>query len=108
MDEERMKLAILELEADGADHPGAEVDEHVAQALRVSAAERAAVHPKTNRGVFENLVDWAKARLTEHGLHETVGERDGQKVYRITPKGRDELALQQRKQELYARAYGRK
>jgi hypothetical protein len=45
------------------------------------------------------LGDWAKAKLTEYGLHEAVGwttyEQDGIRrrcrVYRITAAGRDEL-----------------
>ena len=107
MDKERISFVILEFEADGVDHDGAEIDAHVAKVLGVSDKDLSAVHANTNRGVFANHVDFAKAYLTENKLHEKVGESNGHNVYRITPKGRDSLAQDNRRKELMARAYGR-
>jgi Mrr N-terminal domain len=100
MDKQRMKLAILELEADGAEHDGAEIDAYVAKILEASAEELAELHPKSKRGVFANQIDWAKAYLTENKLHEKVGEANGQNIYRITAKGLDALADEKRHQPL--------
>ncbi|MCC6874241.1 MAG: winged helix-turn-helix domain-containing protein [Sandaracinaceae bacterium] len=87
-----MVLVILELEADGQDHPGADIDAYVKSVLKPSAKELSAVHAGSHRGVFDNEVDWAKAHLTEHKLHESVGKKvNGQHVYRITPRGREQL-----------------
>ncbi len=103
----KMRILILELEADGADHDGGAIDQHVAHVL---APGRDELKPqlKTSRSAFENSVDWAKANLTEEKLHEIVGWRDGQNIYRITAKGREVLILELRRAELLAKAYGRR
>lgn len=100
MDKQKMQAAILELEADGAEHDGAEIDAYVAKNLGASAEELAELHPKSNRGVFANQIDWAKAHMTEHKLHEKVGVTNGQNVYRITPKGLAAFADQQHHQPM--------
>src|SRR5580658_6993091 len=87
-DRARMKAIILDLEADGADHGGADIDDHVARALGLGDVERHAKHPG-GHGVFANAVDWAKANLTEQGLHAVVGKAGAHNVYRITPAGRE-------------------
>jgi lysozyme family protein len=107
MDKEKVRFIILDLEVDGLDHDGAAIDAHVASVLGVSEQELAAIHAKTNRGVFLNHVDFVKAHLTGNKLHEKVGESNGQCVYRITPKGRDVLAQNKRIQELQKLAYGK-
>lgn len=93
---------ILELEADGADHSGVEIDRFLAGAARdlgYSEEDLATLHPKTGRTVFGNEGDWAKAKMTEDRLHQVVGStthwQDGVRrecnVYRITSRGLDEL-----------------
>jgi hypothetical protein len=93
---------ILELEADGADHSGVEIDQILAGAARelgYSEQDVSRLHPKTGRSVFGNEGDWAKAKMTEERLHEVVGStthwqggvRRECNVYRITPRGLDEL-----------------
>ena len=93
---------ILELEVDGADHSGVEIDrllERSAQELAHSADDVSTLL-STGRTVFANDGDWAKAKMTEWGLHEVVGTTsycDDQglrrqcNVYRITPSGLEEL-----------------
>ncbi len=100
-------MLILELESDGADHEGAAIDEHVRVAL-APAPDDLKAQPKMSRSAFGNSIDWAKASLTEEKLHEIVGKREGQNVYRITAKGRDLLAQEKRRAELFAKAYGRR
>jgi hypothetical protein len=93
---------ILQLEADGADHSGFEIDQTLADAARdlgYSEEDVTRLHPKTGRSVFGNEGDWAKAKMTEERLHEVVGttaHRVGDvrrecNVYRITSNGLDEL-----------------
>jgi hypothetical protein len=93
---------ILQLEADGADHLGVEIDRllaSVAGELGYSVAEVSRLLPHADRSVFANDGDWAKAALTEDRLHEVVGAAvhwDGGtrrqcNVYRITPGGLEEL-----------------
>jgi hypothetical protein len=93
---------ILQLEADGADHSGVEIDRFLvglAQKLGYSDADVSTIHPKTGRSAFANDGDWAKAELTAEQLHEVVGTNvyweDGRRrecnVYRLTPRGADAL-----------------
>jgi hypothetical protein len=93
---------ILQLEADGADHTGFEIDQILADAARdlgYSEEDVSRLHPKTGRSVFGNEGDWAKAKMTEERLHEVVGTtahwvagvRRECNVYRITSSGLDEL-----------------
>jgi hypothetical protein len=93
---------ILQLEADGADHSGFEIDQILADAaLDLGYAEEdvTRLNPKTRRSVFGNEGDWAKAKMTEERLHEIVGttaHRMGGvgrqcNVYRITSNGLDVL-----------------
>ena len=57
------------------------------------------LQPKTGRSVFANDGDWAKAEMTAERLHEVVdrkvhwegGTRRECNVYRITPRGLDQL-----------------
>jgi hypothetical protein len=105
---QKMIASILRLEADGGDHTGVEIDQHLAKlasALGFSPQELLETHGN-NRGKFANLGDWAKARMTGTGLHEDVGtsadvdvsgRRTQCKVYRITQKGRDELSSRSRR-----------
>ena len=92
---------ILQLEEDGADHTGVEIDRllaSVARDLGYSADEISELH-STGRGVLANHGDWAKAKMTMERFHQTVGvtaywdggTRRHCNVYRITPKGLDEL-----------------
>ena len=93
---------ILQLEADGANHSGVEIDQvlaGLARDLGYSEEDVSRLLPETGRSVFGNDGDWAKAMMTEEGLHEVVGttahlEGDIRRecnVYRITPAGLDEL-----------------
>lgn len=106
MDKDKIKFVILEFEADGASHDGAEIDAHVAKTLAVSDKELSAIHVKTNRGIFANQVDFVKADLTKNKLHEKVGESNGQNIYRITQKGLDGLAHQRYVSGLRVKAHG--
>jgi hypothetical protein len=92
---------ILQLEADGADHKGVEIDRflaNIAGDLGYSANDLSDLHA-TGRSVFANDGDWAKAEMTADRLHEVVGEaaywdagvRRRCNVYRITSRGLDEL-----------------
>ena len=93
---------ILELEVDGADHSGVEIDrllERSAQELAHSADDVSTLL-STGRTVFANDGDWAKAKMTEWGYTRSWGQRRiattkvcaGQcNVYRITPSGLEEL-----------------
>lgn len=98
---QRMMDRILHLEADGADHSGVEIDallESIARELGYSEEDVSTLH-STGRSVFANDGDWAKAEMTAERLHEVVGtakhwEGGTQRqcnVYRITPRGLDEL-----------------
>ena len=93
---------ILQLEADGANHTGVEIDRllaGLARDLGYSEEDGSTLHAKTGRSVFANDGDWAKAELTAERLHEVVGTavhweggtRRQCNVYRITPRGLDEL-----------------
>jgi len=93
---------ILQLEADGADHTGFEIDQILTAAVRdlgYSEEDVSRLHPKTGRSVFANEGDWAKAKMTEERLHEVVGTtahrvggvRRECNVYRIRSSGLDEL-----------------
>ena len=93
---------ILQLEADSANHSGVEIDRvlaGLARDLGYSEEDVSRLLPTTGRSVFANDGDWAKAVMTEEGLHEVVGttaylEGDTRRqcnVYRITPAGLDEL-----------------
>jgi len=93
---------ILRLEADGADHSGVEIDqllEDAARELGYSDEELSKRHSKTGRTVFGNLGDFVKGKITEEGWHEVVGTtahsqsgaRRTCQVYRITPRGLEEL-----------------
>jgi hypothetical protein len=93
---------ILLLEKDGEDHSGVEIDqllEGLAEDLGYSKEDVSMLHPKTGRSVFANDGDWAKAEMTAERLHEVVGSKvywDGDSrrecnVYRITPRGLEEL-----------------
>jgi hypothetical protein len=93
---------ILQLEADGADHSGVEIDRLLAAAageLGYSQEDLSRLNPKTGRSAFANEGDWAKATMTEDKLHEVVrdmvhwegGKRRQCCVYRITSKGLGEL-----------------
>jgi hypothetical protein len=93
---------ILQMEEDGANHTGVEIDQLLAGAARdlgYSPGDLSNLHPKTGRSVFANDGDWAKATMTEDKLHEVVGKtvyseggiRLECNVYRITPRGLDEL-----------------
>jgi hypothetical protein len=102
---ERMILAILSLESNGAAHTGIDIDEHLrarARDLGYSDEEVTAVHTRSHRGVFANDVDWAKSIMTSEKLHDpdptskhtyvdAEGERHHCKVYRITTAGLAEL-----------------
>lgn len=91
IDRDQLRLTILELEADGAAHHGAAITEHVRRSVDASPEELSEVHDSA-RSVFDNLVDWAKAHMTEHRLHEIVGREGGHNVYKITEEGRKQLA----------------
>jgi len=93
---------ILQIESDGAEHSGVEIDRlltSVAGDLGYSVDDVSRLLPHADRSVFANDGDWAKAKLTEDRLHEVVGTAvrgDGGtrrqcNVYRITPCGLDEL-----------------
>ena len=93
---------ILQLEADGETHSGVEIDRllaGMARDLGYSDDEITGLPPGTGRSAFANDGDWAKAVMTEDGLHEVAGTtvyRDGDarrecNVYRITPSGLDEF-----------------
>ena len=93
---------ILQLEGDRANHSGVEIDQvlaGLAPDLGYSEEDLSRLLPKTGRSVFANDGDWAKAVMTEDGLHEVVGKtaylegdiRRQCQVYRITPAGLDEL-----------------
>ena len=93
---------ILEIEADGTDHAGFEIDLHLANVageLGYSTEDLSASNSPTGRSVFGNEGDWAKARMTEDKLHEVVGKvvhweggtRRECNVYRITPYGLEQL-----------------
>jgi hypothetical protein len=93
---------ILQFEADGANHNGVDIDRLLAGSARdlgYSVNEVSTLQPKTGRRVFANDGDWAKAELTADRLHEVVGTtvhweggtRRHCNVYRITPRGLDEL-----------------
>ena len=99
---QRMMDRILQLEADGADHTGVEIDgllAGIARELGYSEEDVSTLHPKTGRSVFANDGDWAKAEMTAERLHEVVdttvhwegGTRRECNVYRITSRGLDEL-----------------
>jgi hypothetical protein len=93
---------ILQLEADGAEHSGVEIDGLLASVVRelgYSEEDISNLHPQTGRSVFANDGDWAKAEMTAERLHEVVnrkvhwegGTRRECNVYRITSRGLDEL-----------------
>jgi hypothetical protein len=93
---------ILQLEADGADHTGVEIDRLLASVARdvgYSEEDVSTLHSETGRSMFANEGDWAKAKMTEWRLHEVVGStvhwesgvRRQCNVYRITAGGLDEL-----------------
>ncbi len=98
-----MITLLLQFEADGADHSGIEIDRHLREAARdlgYSEQDLAELHTGSNRGVFANDGDWAKAVMTTDRLHQVVdrvsyldasGKRRECQVYRITPTGLDEL-----------------
>lgn len=92
---------ILQLEADGANHSGVEIDGvlvGMAPNLGYSARDLSRLIPETGRSVFANDGDWAKATMTKERLHEVVdaatwwegNHRHQCQVYRITPAGLDE------------------
>jgi hypothetical protein len=92
---------ILQLESDGANHTGVEIDHclaDVARALGYTDEDISSLHA-TGRTVFGNEGDWAKAKMTEDRWHDVVGttahwqsgSRRECNVYRITPRGLDEL-----------------
>jgi hypothetical protein len=93
---------ILQLEADGLNHSGVEIDRALvglAPDLGYSKEDVFKLHPKTGRSVFGNDGDWAKATMTEERLHEVIDTAsywDGDarrqcNVYRITSAGLAEL-----------------
>lgn len=93
---------ILQLEADGGYHTGAEIDRLLAVAaadLGYSDEDLAGSNPTNGRSAFGNECDWAMAMMIQDRLHEVVGTTaDWQRgtrhechVYRITPRGLDEL-----------------
>ena len=93
---------IFQLEADRANHSGVEIDRVLAGLaghLGYSEEDVSKLLPATQRSVFANDGDWAKAVMTEERLHEVVGttthwEGDTRRqcnVYRITPAGLEEL-----------------
>lgn len=93
---------ILQLEADGENHAGVEIDRYLVGAaceFGYSAEDLSSANSPTGRSVFGNDGDWAKAKLTEDRLHEVVGRamhwdggsRRACNVYRITALGLDEL-----------------
>jgi len=99
---EELMERILQLEADGTDHTGVEIDRllaGVARDLGYSEEDVLCLNPKTGRSVFANDGDWAKAKMTEDRLHEVVGKtahwengtRRECNVYRIAPRGLDQL-----------------
>ena len=101
----RMMDRILQLEADGADHSGVEIDGLLAgitRELGYSEEDVSTVHPKTGRSVFANDGDWTKAEMTAERLHQVVDRkvhwegvtRRECNVYRITSRGLDELRKQ--------------
>jgi hypothetical protein len=96
----RMRLAILELESDGAYHLSAAIDAHLRSVFSPAPNELAVDQTQPRRDAFDDKIDWVKAALAEDKLHEVVGSSEGQRVYRITPHGRDELAKAGRNQEL--------
>lgn len=103
IERDRMITLLLQFEADGADHSGIEIDRHLREAARdlgYSEQDLAELHTGSNRGVFANDGDWAKAVVTTDRLHQVVdrvsyldasGKRRECQVYRITPTGLDEL-----------------
>ena len=93
---------ILQIESDGADHSGVDIDRRLASAaaeLGYSVEDVFRLLPHADRSVFANDGDWAKAKLTEDRLHDVVGTavrwvggaRRQCNVYRITSWGLDEL-----------------
>lgn len=81
-------LPFLRLLADGRDHTLAEADECLAAHFHLDPAERAALLPSGQQGVFKNRVGWARTHLKKAGLLESP--RRG--VFRITARGQQALA----------------
>jgi hypothetical protein len=86
---------VLELEADGTNHSGVEIDRYLAAAARnlgYSEEDIAALHPKTGRSVFGNEGDWAKAKMTEDRLHEVVGSTLAMRLVQVEQRTDAKLA----------------
>lgn len=79
---------FLQLLADGQDHTLAEAEESLAAHFNLSPAERVALLPSGQQGVFKNRVGWARTHLKKAGLIESP--RRG--VFRITARGLEVLA----------------
>jgi Mrr N-terminal domain len=90
---------ILRLEADGKEHNGDEIDQYLRKAAKELGYTESDLEKKhgSNRGMFENDSDWAKAEMTRDKLHEIVKPARGKQpnVYRITEKGQEELRERQ-------------
>jgi restriction system protein len=87
-DYQSLMLPILLRIQDGQPHEVRDVREEVAQALKLSEADRAELLPSGAQPVFDNRVGWAKTYLEKAGLLKTLKRG----VYQITERGQQILA----------------
>ena len=87
-DYQSLMLPILLRIQDGQPHEVRDVREEVAQALKLTEADRGELLPSGAQPVFDNRVGWAKTYLEKAGLLKTLKRG----VYQITERGQQVLA----------------
>ncbi len=87
-DYQTLMLPVLKLAADGKEHKFSQAVEELADAFRLTTAERNELLPSGSQAVFNNRVGWARSYLKQAGL--LASPKRG--FFTITPKGTDLLA----------------
>ena len=87
---------LLEFAADGRERPIRDLRDELAEAFKLSVAERAEMLPSGRAVKFDNRVHWCVFHLTKAGLL----ERTGRGRVRITARGREALAMESNRIDL--------
>ena len=77
----------LAVHLDGAPHTSADVRDHLAELMHVTAADRAVLLPSGSQPLFANRVAWAVTHLAQAGLL----DRPARGITQITARGGEVL-----------------
>ena len=82
-------LPFLQFVDDGQERSLGTIEAALAEHFKLTPEERAALLPSGQQGVFRNRVGWTRTYLKKAGLIESPQRA----VFRITPRGKEALAL---------------